>query len=62
MRDSCELLLLASSLQPQLALARVASKGAKLFERGSNHCRVPAEIGFELNALGLALIARLEQM
>ena len=56
MRESCEVLLLASSLQSQITFAQVASKGAKLFERGSNHCRVAAEIGFEPNALGLALV------
>jgi len=46
-------------LQPQIALAQGASKGAKLFEPGSNHCRGPAGTRFEPNALGLAPIARL---
>ena len=41
MGDFCELLLLACSLQPQITLAQVASKGAEPFEPGNSSLQGP---------------------
>ena len=41
MRNFCELLLLASSLQPQFTLSQVASKGAEPFEPGNSSLQGP---------------------
>ena len=42
MRESIELPLLDSSLQPRIALAQVASKGAEPFEPGNSSLQGPS--------------------